>query len=213
MRIGLRSPASLVTAVVATAVTVAALAPAADGRAAGRARPTHPTQVSKLTAAQVQALSADATKHSIVIFKNQYANLPDAGRTQTSRVKAINSNQKPVVSELGQLHARGVKRFHIVNAVAATISPAEAARLAKNPAVQAVVPDRLHALPDETSAAPAGLGCPVRPRAPGPASSARPTRRSRCSSPRPSRDERRVQPTSPSRPPTTTSTAPASRSA
>ena len=153
MRIGLRSPASLATVVIATAVTVAALAPSADGRAAGRAAPKHPTQVAKLTAAQVQALSADATKHSIVIFKNQYANLPDAGRTQPSRVKAINSNQKPVVSELSQLHARGVKRFHIVNAVAATISAAEAARLAKNPAVQAVVPDRLHALPDETSAA------------------------------------------------------------
>src|SRR5580692_13026343 len=41
---------------------------------------------SKLTAAQVRRLSADATDRSIIIYKNQLTNLPAKGRTARLRI-------------------------------------------------------------------------------------------------------------------------------
>jgi subtilisin family serine protease len=107
---------------------------------------TQPGQVfsgtpSTLTAAQVAQLSANANQRSIIVFKNQLTNLPAAGSTLNSRVSAANSAQAGVMSELGQLHAKNVHGFHIVDAIAATISSAEVSRLQSNSAVSEVVPD------------------------------------------------------------------------
>jgi len=63
--------------------------------------------------------------------------------TSVDSKQAVESDQAGVKSELAQLHAPKVTSFHVVNAVAATVSRAEAERLAANPAVQAVVPDML----------------------------------------------------------------------
>jgi Subtilase family/Peptidase inhibitor I9 len=99
-----------------------------------------------LTAAQVRRLAAHATDRSIIIFKNQFASLPVRGVTAQLRVNAANAAQAPVLSELTRLHASHVQGFHLINAIAATISPAEAQRLRANPAVRAVVPDSVQHL-------------------------------------------------------------------
>ena len=119
-----------------------------SGTAAAAPSPTSAFkgELSALTAAQVGQLAANATDRSIIIFKNQLSNLPVRGATMQRRVSAANAAQAPVLNELATLHATHVQGFHIINAIAATISPAEAQRLRANPAVQAVVPDALHRL-------------------------------------------------------------------
>ena len=94
-----------------------------------------------LTAAQAQALSANVTDKVIVVFKNQLSATPDTPRTATARVAAVSQVQAGVVNELAQTGARQVKRFQIINALSATVSPGEATRLSANPAVKEVVPD------------------------------------------------------------------------
>ena len=52
-------------------------------------------------------------------------------------------SQAPFLAELRLLGAPAVHPFSAINAIAATVSPAEAARLAASPLVTAVAPDRL----------------------------------------------------------------------
>jgi subtilisin family serine protease len=146
--------------------TGAALAAAAvlslgiAGSAAAAGPPGPPGHVlagtpSALTAAQVAQLSADATHHSIIIFKNQLSSLPASSADVSARITAANTVQAGVMSELKQVHAGHVSSFHIVDAVAATISATEASRLAADPAVSAVVPDaRWHFTPQDSGPGP-----------------------------------------------------------
>jgi len=99
-----------------------------------------------LTAAQIRRLAAHATDRSIIIFKNQFSSLPVRGATAQLRAAAANAAQAPVLAELTRLHATHVQGFHLINAIAATISPAEARRLRANPAIRAVVPDAVQPL-------------------------------------------------------------------
>jgi subtilisin family serine protease len=111
---------------------------------------------SVLTAAQVARLSANATHRSIIVFKNQLSGLPARGGTASARVRAANTAQAGIRAELSQVHAAHVSSFHIINAIAATISAAEASRLAANPAISAVVPDTMQRFtPPATAAGPA----------------------------------------------------------
>lgn len=87
-----------------------------------------------LTAAQATALSGNATDPVIVLLKDQPATRPGMSA-------AIRSSQPALLSELGQVHARRMIPYHLANAVAATVSPGEAARLASDPAVAKVIPD------------------------------------------------------------------------
>src|SRR5215469_4812114 len=98
---------------------------------------------SALTAAQVERLAAHATHRSIIIFKDQLTRLPAKGATASLRVSTAKAEQAGVLSELSRVHATHVHGFHIINAIAATISGAEAARLRTNPAIRAVVPDAM----------------------------------------------------------------------
>src|SRR5690242_8761142 len=101
---------------------------------------------SVLTAAQVERLAARATHRSIIIFKNQLTSLPAKGATANARIQAANAAQAAVLAELRQVHAAHVRSYHIINAISATISSAEAARLQHNSAVRAVVPDTMRRL-------------------------------------------------------------------
>jgi len=116
---------------------------AISGTAAAARSPGHVFngKPSVLAAAEIQRLSADATHRSIIIFRNQMSGLPASRSTASARVSAVNAAQAGVLTELRQVHATHVTGFHIINAIAATISSAEASRLAASPSVMAVVPD------------------------------------------------------------------------
>src|SRR5215468_3559456 len=131
----------------AALLTAAGLLPLAiSGTAAAARAPGHTIFKGKhsiLTAAQVERLAAHASHRSIIIFKNQLSSLPAKGATAGLRIRAANASQAGVTSELRQVHASHMRSFHIINAVAATISSAEASRLKHNPSVRAVVPDTM----------------------------------------------------------------------
>src|SRR5690348_4225378 len=129
----------------ATVGTAALLPLAASGAAAAAHSPGRVFKGTKsvLTAAQVERLAAHATHRSIIIFKNQLTSLPAKGATANARVQAANASQAGVLSELRQVHATHVRSYHIINAISATISSAEATRLQHNSAVRAVVPDAM----------------------------------------------------------------------
>jgi subtilisin family serine protease len=127
-----------------TALAAAVLLPVAmSGAAVAASSPHHVFRgkPSALSAAQVLRLSADATHRSIIIFKNQLRGLPAKGATTQQRIRAANTAQRGVMSELTKLHAGHRQSFHIIDAISATISAAEMTRLRANPAISAVVPD------------------------------------------------------------------------
>jgi subtilisin family serine protease len=128
---------------------------AISGTAAAAGPPGHvfKGKPSVLTAAEVARLSANATDRSIIVFKNQLSGLPARGATASARVRAANAAQGGVLAELSQVHAAHVSSFHIINAIAATMSAAEASRLAANPAISAVVPDAMQRFAPPGSAA------------------------------------------------------------
>jgi hypothetical protein len=82
-----------------------------------------------LTADLAAQLSKGANRPVIVIMKNPFSG-DDAAR-----------DQAPTMSELAQVHAAHVKAFRMVNALAATVSDDEVARLKANPSVAQVIPD------------------------------------------------------------------------
>ncbi len=77
----------------------------------------------------------------IVVLKSQFAGLPDTPGGAARRSAAVAASQRGVLAELAAAHARAVKSISLVNAVAATVSPVAAGRLAANPAVAEVLPD------------------------------------------------------------------------
>jgi Subtilase family len=96
---------------------------------------------SVLTAADVRRLSAGVRHPSIIIFRNQLPSLPARGVFARERARATTAAQANVVTELKQVHATRVHSFHIINAISASISAAEAKRLQRESSIRAVVPD------------------------------------------------------------------------
>ncbi len=95
---------------------------------------------SHLTAAQASVLSANADQRVIVLLRNQHTGL--TGRSaEKQRAQAFTADRAPVVAQLRQLDAPRVVTYKTVNAVATTVSAAEAANLRSDPAVLAVDPD------------------------------------------------------------------------
>ena len=94
-----------------------------------------------LTAAEAKALSTNVSDKVIVVLKNQLPTMSDSPRDEANRAAAIGHVQAGVVDELARTGARQVKRFQLINAVTATVSPGEARRLSANPSVAEVVPD------------------------------------------------------------------------
>jgi hypothetical protein len=100
-------------------------------------------------------LSTHVNQRVIVVFKNQVAADPASRSQVRARRSAEQTYQRPVISELGQTKARNVHAYTTINAVAATVSPGERARLAANPDVAEVVPDQIIHLATPTITTPA----------------------------------------------------------
>jgi len=99
-----------------------------------------PTYTSALSPAQIANLSANPDQRVIVILQNQHPEATAKSQRQQREAK-LASDEAPIVNELHTLHAPRVSTYSVLNAVATTVSRAEAARLATDPAVAAVIPD------------------------------------------------------------------------
>jgi subtilase family protein len=95
---------------------------------------------SRLTADQARLLSANADQRVIVLLRNQHTGLVGSGAV-ARRAEAYRSDRAPIVSQLRQLDVPRLVTYHTVNAVATTVSSAEADNLRRDPAVLAVTPD------------------------------------------------------------------------
>jgi hypothetical protein len=104
-----------------------------------------------LTAQEAAALSQNANTSVIVLMRDQPAAATANTPAATARSQRIATAQKPVVSELSQVHAKHVRSFKVADAMAATVSKGEEARLAANPDIAAVIPDSVvKESPDQT---------------------------------------------------------------
>jgi hypothetical protein len=110
-----------------------------------------------ITSSAATALGTRVTNRVIILLKNQEPSLPATRGLERARQEAIHSVQLPVLAELSATHAHINHRYSLINAIAATVSPAEEAQLRANPAVAKVVPDQV-----------IRLASPFRPGAPGP---------------------------------------------
>jgi hypothetical protein len=138
--------------VTATALAVPALLAGQALMAAGASaapltasQPTAPAAASPLTAPLTSKMAVQLSKnenqHVIVIFKKQLAQQEVGSAAATQRRSLVSDAQQPVVAELSKVHATHVKPFQAVNALAATVSAGEEARLKANSAVAEVIPD------------------------------------------------------------------------
>ena len=96
-----------------------------------------------MTPARAKALATNVTKRVIVVFKDQIGQAP-ASRAGVGTRRLVESRvQSPVLGDLRATRSRNVHAYTTINAVAATVSPGEQARLASDPAVAEVVPDQI----------------------------------------------------------------------
>ena len=85
-----------------------------------------------MTPALAAALSQNVNQPVIVIMRNQPAQAPVGSSAATTRTDNIRSFQKPLMSELAQVHATHVKSYSLIDSFAATVSAGEEERLAAN---------------------------------------------------------------------------------
>jgi hypothetical protein len=102
-----------------------------------------------LTASQVRVLSANADQRVIVVLRNQHTGLAGPGST-AQRARAFATDRAPIMAQLRQLHAPRLVTYRTLNAVATTVSSAEAVNLRRDPAVLAVDPDAMVKGPSST---------------------------------------------------------------
>jgi len=127
-----------VPALVLSQSIAATAAPAAPVVSAARGGALQP-----MTAALAAQLSQHVNDRVIVIMKSQPKVARPGTAASATRSSAIASAQAPVLSELRQVHATHITTYRLVNALSATVSRAEAARLKATSGVAKVIPDVL----------------------------------------------------------------------
>jgi hypothetical protein len=104
-------------------------------------------------AAATSASAAGASQSVIVVLKHQYS-YPETSAGITQRVAAADTAQAPVMASLRSGHASNVTQLHVIDAVTATVTPAEKAALADNANVAEVVPNAVIKGPAPVTATP-----------------------------------------------------------
>jgi hypothetical protein len=99
-----------------------------------------------------------ATSRVIVVLNNQHRRLPATKRRVRSRARAVAADQAPLTAQVASSGGRVTRRYKTLNAFAATVSTAEKARLAANPAVYKVFADHVVKMPAAQDASPAQTG-------------------------------------------------------
>ena len=136
-----RSRALSLLAAISVPALVASQAVAAAGNPAVASTQAVSQAQQSLTPALAAQLSKNVSQHVVVIMKRQFAAAHVGSNAAMARAGAVASAQAPLVSELRQVHATHLKTYRLVNALAATVSAGEVARLKANPSVARVIPD------------------------------------------------------------------------
>ena len=145
-------------AVAVTAVPALVVVPAALAGAATAAPVAAASSLSApMTSALAAQLSKNVNKSVIVVLKSQLAQKPVGSAAESQRGQATLADQKPLMTELGQVHASHIRQFKTVNSFAATVSAGEETWLKADPAVAEVIPNSIINVsldgPDSTAAA------------------------------------------------------------
>jgi hypothetical protein len=149
-------------AVSAAATVVLGGAPVLIGAMAGPASGASDAVMGSLTPALAAQLSQNPDKPVIVVLKSQLAQATVGTTAEGERSALTGASQSALLTELGQVHATNVRRFTLVNSVAATVSALEEQRLEASPAVAAVIPDATVTIPASALAAPVTAASPDR---------------------------------------------------
>src|SRR5580692_1918502 len=136
-----RNRALSVLVAVSVPALVASQAMLATGSPAAASTQAASMAQQPLTPALAAQLSKNASQHVVVIMKRQFAAAHVGSNAALARSSTVASAQAPVVRELRQVHAAHLKAYSLVNALAATVSAGEVARLKANPSVAEVIPD------------------------------------------------------------------------
>jgi hypothetical protein len=75
---------------------------------------------------QIKQLAQDTNRDVIVILRDQMPDLPPVRGARPARAAALAEAQSPILLDLQQSGASNVRSFGLINAVAATVSQAEA---------------------------------------------------------------------------------------
>jgi hypothetical protein len=144
-------------------VTAAAAVPALLIGQAGvaMAAPAAPGVYGQMTSALAAQLSQNVNKPVILIMANQFGSAAVGTAAAAARAARAASSQHGIHSELTQVHARNLHSLSLVNAVTATVSAGEEARLQANPQVAEVIPNvtiKGAPAPAATTGSPAAAG-------------------------------------------------------
>ncbi len=112
-----------------------------------------------LSTAQTAQLSQNVNQHVIVTLKSQPAQASVGSAAAANRASAVRTEQAPLMNELSEVHATGVKSYQLLNSFAATVSSGEESLLKSDPDVASVIPDvTLKYNPEQTSTAASTTG-------------------------------------------------------
>jgi Subtilase family len=134
---------------------------ATTGQATATAPAVPKVYPSPLSPAQIAQLSANSSEKVIILLANQHGEVPGTAANTAARAKVLAAAQAPLLSELKSLSAPNLHAYSFLNAISATVSHAEAVRLAANPLVSAVVPDTTVTGPTTTPVVPAAAAAPA----------------------------------------------------
>jgi subtilase family protein/peptidase inhibitor I9 len=138
---GRRSAAASVLAI--GSVVLAGSAVAATSAPRLRGTPRHRALSAQRIGHDAKAVSG----HVVVIMRNQHRTLLASASSQRARAAIIARERAPLLRQIRRSGGRVTRQFRVLNAFAATVSKAQASRLASNPNVAKVLPDTTVTIP------------------------------------------------------------------